>query len=298
MKITVVYNAQSGSAYSKRKLVKLFKQAGIDVDKYILVNDNLTETLKPYVKKGHIIAAIGGDGTIGRVAGLVALSEAILLPLPGGTLNHFTKDLGVIQNLEKAILAVAQGKIEQIDVASVNNIFFINNSSIGLYPSTLTRRNKYEEFIGKWPAATLSMVKVLIRWPTVTITVAGKTFRTPFIFIGNNSYSLTEIGLPARHSLKSGTLGVFIANTTSRRALLKVGLMSLLGQSRFSEQFETHYVQKLTIQAKRARLRIARDGELEVLSSPLTYQCHSRAISVWVVRPSVSSRTKLVHRRA
>lgn len=283
MIVTVVYNPRSGSAISRSRMQLLFKNAGVNVDGFIAINDRLPVRLAPYIKKGRIIAAIGGDGTISSVAGLVAHTKASLLPLPGGTLNHFTKDLGVIQNLEEAIANSKHGSSKRIDGAILNGKYFINNSSIGIYPSSLARRNSYESTIGKWPAALLAMGKVLIRWPLLTVTINDQTFSTPFIFVGNNVYDLAEIGIATRDSLTAGVLSVIMAKTSSRKALAKVMIASLLGRHRTTEEFEVVLVKDVTIHSRRRLVHVSRDGELNTEALPLTYQCDQKALNVWIV---------------
>jgi diacylglycerol kinase family enzyme len=41
------------------------------------------------VEAGRVVAALGGDGLIGRVAGAVADVDGVLAPLPGGRGNDF-----------------------------------------------------------------------------------------------------------------------------------------------------------------------------------------------------------------
>jgi len=77
-------------------------------------------------------------------------TEAVLMPLPGGTLNHFTKDLGVPQSLPDAMEYFKAAKKVKIDTGQVCNKTFINNSSIGIYPDSLMDRNEHKKKYGKW----------------------------------------------------------------------------------------------------------------------------------------------------
>ena len=66
--------------------------------------------------------------------------------LPAGTLNHFARDLGMPAALPAAAAALAAalaaGRVRAVDVGEVNGRVFVNNSSIGLYPRIVARRDR------------------------------------------------------------------------------------------------------------------------------------------------------------
>ena len=67
----------------------------------------------------------GGDGTVGTAAAAAVGHSLPLLVLPGGTLNHFARHLG-IDTVERAAAAIAARRVETVSVASVNDQVFIN----------------------------------------------------------------------------------------------------------------------------------------------------------------------------
>lgn len=265
----LVYNPKSGSSLGVRTLRTKFRNNRLKLESTIAV-DKLNE-LDEYIERGKTIAVVGGDGTISAVAAKVAGTKAVLAPLPGGTLNHFTKDLGISQNLDEAIAALTNAEIHTVDVAQVNERVFINNSSLGMYPSSLRTRERYERFIGKWPAAIIAAVRGLIGVRAYTVTIAGETFKTPFVFVGNNEYKLDDLGTANRTALDAGLLCVFIAKTVSRWKLLKIALWTLIGKVKELDEFELRNVTSLTIQAKRPH-HISYDGEVTKMHPPLEYK--------------------------
>ena len=54
----------------------------------------------------------------------------------------------------------SMGAMTDIDYASVNTKVFFNNSSIGIYPELVFRREDREARLGKWPAAALSLLDI------------------------------------------------------------------------------------------------------------------------------------------
>ncbi len=272
MKVTLVYNKKSGSSLGLSELRKRCKAHTIEIEHAVRIGDGFGRRLQPVIRAGKTILAVGGDGTISAVAGLVAGTKAVLAPLPGGTLNHFTKDLGIAQDIDEALAGIAKGAVRKIDAAKVNDTIFINNSSIGLYPSSLRERGKLEGVIGKWPAAFVAAVKAFVRFRMYTLEINNATIRTPFIFIGNNHYDIDAAGLPKRSVIDGATLCLFIAHTTSRWGLLKIALSSLFKNVSSLDEFAVHEVKAVTIESKRPLIRVSHDGETSRLSPPLHYE--------------------------
>lgn len=280
MKIVVVDNPKSGSALSRGDVKKMCGDTDITVEKFITIGDGFDKKLAPFVKRGALIAAIGGDGTVSAVAGLVAGSKATLIPLPGGTLNHFTKDLGIPQDIEEAISRLTKLKVRRIDIARVNDQTFINNSSLGLYPASLKEREKLEGGIGKWPAAVTASFRALVRFKAYQLTIKGNALSSPFVFVGNNRYSIEGPGGTLRTKLDEGVLTVFVAHTKSRTTLLKIALFALVGKTKRLTEFDEFYVPDVTISTKRANLHVSHDGEISTLNAPLKYRIDKKALRI------------------
>jgi diacylglycerol kinase family enzyme len=275
----MVYNLRSGSALSSKELRKKCQKADLDIEKLIPVKPGFERKLDKFIEAGKVIAVIGGDGTISAVAGLITGTKAILAPLPGGTLNHFTKDLKIPQDIDEALARLTHVKTRSIDVATVNEKVFINNSSLGLYPASLRNREELKDNkIGKWPSAITSSLKALFRLKTYTVVIDGTAFKTPFIFVGNNKYEID--GGAIRKRLNEGVLTVFVAKTQSRLILLKIVLLTLIGKTKSISELEVYHPKKLLIDTKRPTLHISHDGEVSKMTSPIEYEIRKGALRV------------------
>lgn len=279
MKLVVVYNSKSGSALSARELKDAFMKHGHIVEKFVPLGNSLERHLKPYIALGATVAVVGGDGSINAVAQLLVGTKAVLVPLPGGTLNHFTKDLGVPQNLSDAIDRLGDSKVYTVDVASVNDTLFLNNSSIGLYPSSLAVRSRLENKWGKWPAAVIAAFRAFVYLRTYQLRINNKEITTPFVFVGNNIYHLDTLGLAERKKISQGILSVFVARTVSRWVLLKITFSSLIGKAHTLNEFDTYEVASLRVEARRPLL-VSYDGEMSRMSSRVEYSIHPRSLKV------------------
>lgn len=278
MKFTLVYNPHSGSSLPLATLRKELKKHGHEITTAIDITSEFPAKLIPLIKKGAYIAAYGGDGTQNAVAEHLFNTDSVMIPLSGGTLNNFTKDLGVPQELSEALKRLDTLKPRRVDVGTVNGHVFINNSSIGFYPSSLRVREAIGSRIGKWPAATLGIVHAIIKFKLYTVTMAGETFKSPFIFIGNNDYPFSSAG--RRPSLTTGKLCAYVITATNRRTLLKIVYSALRGKLTEQEEFLIYHDDEITIKTRRSQVTISTDGEVNRLASPLHYESRNRSLAV------------------
>ncbi len=278
---TLIYNSASGSALSVDELRKLCAQHNIIIKRAIKIESGFERKLKAPISHGETIMAVGGDGTVSAVAGLVAHTTAVLLPIPGGTLNNFCKDLGVPSSIQEALAHAITMSPRRIDIASVNDHLFINNSSIGLYPQSLHTRKRLEDKFGKWPAAIIAVIRAFIRYRTYHVAIGKDSFRTPFIFVGNNSYSFDGPGIVSRHTLAAGNLSVYMVKDCTRWQLARLFVSAARGTLAFDNSFQHYTTTALTITSQRhSKISVSRDGELSKLSLPITYTIHKHALRI------------------
>ncbi len=235
-----------------------------------------------------VVVAGGGDGTINAVASVVAGSGVPFGVLPLGTLNHFAKDLGIPLVLDEAIRNIAEGQPKAVDVAEVNDQIFLNNSSLGLYPDIVHDREKQQRRLGrgKWPAAAWATVSALRRYPflSVRVRVDGDEHarRTPFVFIGNNEYTMTGLSIGARKALDGGTLSLYVAQRPGRLGLLRLACNALLGRLAQQRDFDVLLASEMEIDSRHPHMRVATDGEVNIMATPLRYRIRPGALRVLV----------------
>jgi YegS/Rv2252/BmrU family lipid kinase len=233
------------------------------------------------------IVAGGGDGTINAVAAPLVGTNKQLGVLPLGTLNHFAKDLGLPLDLAAAVRTIREGYAVNIDVGEVNGRIFLNNSGLGLYPSIVHHREEQQrQGLSKWPAFIRALLTVLRRHPflDVRLVAEGKkiTGRTPFVFVGNNEYETEGLNLGGRACLDAGRLCLFITRHVGRIGLLQLALRALFGGLRESRDFLALCSTEAWIETRQKRVRVARDGEVEMMESPLYYRVRPGALRVIV----------------
>ena len=235
-----------------------------------------------------IVVAGGGDGTLNAVASVLAGGPAALGVLPLGTLNHFARDLRIPLPLDDAIANLARGVRVRVDVGEVNGRIFLNNSSLGLYPDIVRDREKQQRRLGrgKWLAFCWAVVAALRRFPflSVRLNVNGGQHarRTPFIFIGNNEYTMQGLNIGERERLDTGMLSLYVAQRPGRLGLLRLAFRALFGRLAQARDFDALLATQMSIATRHKRLRVAIDGEVTVMATPLQYRIRAAALTVIV----------------
>jgi diacylglycerol kinase family enzyme len=278
VKVVLVYNARAGGYSSIGELQKLFVDSSIEVVDTIKVEPGFESSLKHYIQKGEVIAVVGGDGSISAVANLLKGTNAMLMPLPGGTLNHFTKDMGIPQSLPDALEYYKASKKVKIDTAQIGKKIFINNSSIGLYSDSLFERDGREKKYGKWPAMLISILMAFFRFRTYKVTLNGKDYSTPLVFIGNNRYTLNGFSFQ-RSKLNEGMLSIYIVIGKSRLNLFWAMTSLILGKKNVSKKLRSFSAKEVVIRTNKS-IRVSRDGEHEKMASPLRYSIEESSLCI------------------
>ncbi len=292
MKVEVIINSASGTesrAELKRDLEELFKQNGTEATVHLAHSGEEINDLAQRAadSDAEIVVAGGGDGTINSVASKIVGSDKTLGVLPLGTLNHFAKDMSIPLELPAAVETITAGRTVQVDVGEFNGRIFLNNSSLGLYPSIVRERQKQQRLgFGKWPAFMWAALAVLRRYPflDVRLQVDGKAFttRTPFLFVGNNEYEMETLNVGGRKELDAGALSLYLTHRTGRLGLIRLAFRALFGGLDQEKDFLALTTEELLIETRKRRLRVALDGEVTVVEPPLRYRIQKRALAVRV----------------
>jgi len=278
MKVAILLNPHASRAREgdpSREILAACREAGLDARLHVCDAAQLTTFARSLASTAHAVIAAGGDGTVSAVAAGLVGSGVPLGVIPLGTRNHFARDIGVT-DVATAIAAIARGRTRRIDVAEVNGHTFVNNSSIGLYPEMVSERRQL-----KWLAVARASLRTLLKFPLMNVAVklAGDVFsaRTPFVMVGNNPYALEPLG--SRPRLDGGKLAIYTMRVTRRFSMLRMLARALVRRKRPVE-VEEHDVERADIVIGKRSVKVALDGEVRRLRSPLTYRTRPRALVV------------------
>jgi diacylglycerol kinase family enzyme len=285
-KIFVVYNPKSGGGDQLDGVKEAFDRGGASPEYVPIGARGLRRKLRQACEaRGAVVVAVGGDGTINSVAQYVRGTDCKLGIIPAGTLNHFAKTLGIPLDIPEAVQLILRGSNRRVDVGLVNKHVFVNNSSIGFYPRSVLIRDEYHRAVGKWPAAVAGFLKSALRprHYRVTLLIEGKsrTFRTPFVFVGNNEYQRSQPDIGERTSVDTGLLAVYVVKATSPFAIIRGVAHALFTRKRRTRDFAVYLAQSCTIQTRQHHsMNVACDGEVFVTRTPLRYKSEHKGLRV------------------
>jgi diacylglycerol kinase family enzyme len=292
MPIDVILNAGAGGRQTgPDAVVAAFAAHGIDARVHAANPGCDLDALLAAIcaRRPDAVVAAGGDGTVNAVAAcLVERPHIALGVLPLGTLNHFARDLEIPTAIDAAVAVIAQGHRVAVDVGEVNGRVFLNNASLGLYATIVAHRDRERRRLGlgKWPAMVRATWAALRNPASFDVAVQAngeqRHWRTPFLFVGNNAYTVQGAALGQRSRLDAGLLSFYVLRPKGRWALLWLGLRALVGAMSRSDDLEALETRELHVDGDRLPVRVARDGEIDELRMPLRFRLRPRALQVYV----------------
>jgi predicted phosphodiesterase len=118
-------------------------------------------------------------------------------------------------DLPAAAQAALGGGRRAVDVGEVNGQVFLNNSSLGIYPDMVRERTRQQRRLGRgkrW-ATVWAVISALRRFPFLELRLEvdahRQVCRAPFVFIGNNAYSMSAFDIGTRARLDEGLLSIY-----------------------------------------------------------------------------------------
>ena len=147
-----LYNAQSGRGRIRRNVERVcdvFREGGYDILPVPIDFD-----ANPFDGREQIdlMVVAGGDGTVNFVVNAMK-QKGLDIPvgiIPAGTANDFAKAVGMSDRPLEAARQIAFGRVDRVDCGRVNNQYFVNVLSFGIFTTTSQHTsNTSKHLIGK-----------------------------------------------------------------------------------------------------------------------------------------------------
>jgi diacylglycerol kinase family enzyme len=306
MRFDVLVNGGAGSvdaAEEEREVAAIaaaFAAAGARAEVRVVEPERMQDEVRACWEgpdRPRAVVVAGGDGTVSCGAGAAAGTDIVLGALPLGTFNHFAKDIDLPAELGAAVAALVTGEVRAIDAAEVNGRVFVNNSVLGLYPDLVAVRDRirHQRGWGKVRAVPVALITVLRRFPLHRLDLRGPGYerrrvRTPLVFVGNGVFGNESGGAPRRGDLADGSLGVAVSRAKSRWGLVRSAFRALARGADADDDIDTVALTELTVDLHVRHARVAVDGEICWMESPLRYRIRPKALHV--LAPAVDTPTE------
>ena len=246
--------------------------------------DELVGVLRRASTTARAIGVAGGDGSISAAARVAHDAQKPLVVVPGGTLNHLARDLG-LGGVDDAVDAVQHGHVVAVDVGLVDDRAFVNTASFGSYSDLVDARERLEHRVGKWPALMVALVHVLRNGEPVHVELDGRERRLWMVFIGNCRYHPAGFAPAWRERLDDGLLDVRVVGAEHRLPRVRLLFAVLTGHIGRSPVHEAYTTRSLHVRSLDGPLRLACDGETFEGHAEVTVTKLERPLAVYVPRP-------------
>lgn len=144
-KVKFIYNPYSGEntiITDIDKVIMVHQKYGYEVVPFRINFDcSISDAFTGIDSSYKYILIAGGDGTVDTVVNYMKQS-GVNLPIaiiPVGTANDFAKYIGMPEDVEAVCEQVLNSKVHKLDLGKINNKYFINVASTGLFTDVSQR---------------------------------------------------------------------------------------------------------------------------------------------------------------
>lgn len=244
-----------------------------------------TEIVKSYIARDNFrVYSVGGDGTLNEVLNGMVGSESNLAVIPSGSGNDFIRNIIPHSGMKDILDRTIRGKEELVDVAKVNDKYFLNISSMGFDAEVVYNTQKIKKFPGM--PGKLSYITgifvTLFKYNNnhMKICIDGKYMETKFLLVAvaNGRYYGGGM-LPAPTAkIDDGMFDICLIEDKSKLDILYFLPKFVKGEHANVEGVSFHKGKKIKIQCTK-KVAINIDGEIDK-TSEATYEIIPKGIKI------------------
>ena len=283
--VVLVVNPASGSGTGARVIDEVRDALPRTEIVELSESDDVEDALRSAAVRAEVLAVAGGDGTVSCATAVAVESGLPLAVFPGGTFNHFAKDIGC-DTVQATVEAIRSGSVACVDLVCLNEKkMVLNTASIGAYPAFVQTRERYEHRIGKPLAGLYAMWHTLRTGEPVRIRYDNKTLQTSLFFLGNSAYLPSGFAPSRRTRMDDGLMDVRILETGRRFSRLRILGALALGRLERSPLYHEMRVPEFAFTATDGPTVLAHDGEVGEEVTEASFSVRYRALPVFRPAP-------------
>jgi diacylglycerol kinase family enzyme len=259
----------------------------LGVETVMLDHDlDLGELARTAVAEGaDCLGMAGGDGSQALVASIAVQNDLPFVCVSAGTRNHFALDLGLDREDPRHSVHAFRDAVERrVDYATVNDRFFVNNVSLGVY-ATIVQQAEYR---GAKAQTTQQMLPEMLGgqepFDLQFATPDGREIDGAFlIMVSNNPYVLSASPEAAqRRSLEAARLGVFAVSARTGAQAAHAITLALAGRASLSPYAHVFESEEFVVDSRSGSAFAGVDGEALELPTPLRFHIHPGGLRMLV----------------
>jgi diacylglycerol kinase (ATP) len=153
LKLLFIINPGAGNNKTdwKVEIENYFSALPHKIELFELPEDCNDDAVRQHINKSaaDLVVAVGGDGTLKLVAGVLQGSSTRIGLLPAGSANGMAKELGIPTDPGKALDILLHGRGQMIHLVKINNELCIHLSDIG-FNAFVVKKFEAEGKRGMW----------------------------------------------------------------------------------------------------------------------------------------------------
>jgi len=283
----LICNPWSGGGKVERfGLVELANELGVET---VMLDHglDLEQLARDAIARGaDCLGMAGGDGSQALVASIAVECGVPFVCVSAGTRNHFALDLGIDRDDPRNSLHAFRDAIERrIDFATVNDRFFVNNVSLGIY-ATIVQQDGYREAKAETTKAVLPELLGRTEEPfdlQFTEPDGTEVDGAFLIQVSNNPYVLdATLDITERRRVDSGELGVVALTAATGKDAAGMLTLAAFGQRKRSRNWHEFTTDTFEVRSRSGTAFAGVDGEALELATPLVFRIHPRGLRLLV----------------
>ncbi len=267
--------------------VKIVKRE-IDSDLSLMASEAIREEC-------HAVFVVGGDGSVGQMAGTLAGSSTALGVLPAGTANVWAQELGLPQlgylhlfALEQAASQLALGQVREVDLGECNGHYFLLWAGVGLdahIVNSIEPRGRKEKLFPIIYYGTKALW-TSIGWEGLELEIytAERTWTGKYLMaVACNipAYAGGLLDLAPGAKVDDGILDFWLLGGESLKDLV-IRLIQVFRGTHVDASGVDHFRAEEATFITKSSMPMQFDGEPLMIDSPIRFKVHRRALRVLV----------------
>ena len=227
-RLAVIVNPTAGAGRALAALPRIraeLERSGAD---FAVVETTSAEQARDEARaargRGDAVGALGGDGLVGTLAGVLCGGESPLAVLPGGRGNDLARVLGIPTEPEAAARVALEGVERVIDVAEVDGATYVGIASCG-FESVANKIANDAKLLRGNLVYLYAGLRTLAGWKhsTFEVTVDGErhSFTGWAVSVANSKAYGGGMYLVPHAELDDGKLDVMMSSSSSKLKCLK-----------------------------------------------------------------------------
>ncbi|MCY6482910.1 diacylglycerol kinase family lipid kinase [Clostridium aestuarii] len=272
MKHLFIINPKAGKGKASEiipEIKNIFKE--IDEEFIIEITErqgHATELVRNYVnKEDYRVYSVGGDGTLNEVLNGMVNSNSCLAVIPSGSGNDFVRSINKGTSVKEILKSTIFGKTEMLDLAKINDRYFINISSVGIDAEVTNNARKLKTFpfISGGVAYILSIFMTIFtyKYKHIKLKIDDKEIKSQItlLAIANGKYYGGGMKVSPYADLQDGILDICVIDKLSKMKILVLFPKLMKGKHSDIKEVSFYKGKKITLISEKGIL-VNIDGEL------------------------------------